>query len=366
MRSSKLRAGLDKLSGPRTPESEAAPLSGAALASTLDLNEGINRLAEAREIALHQIHPNPHQPRKAFPPETLEALAASIREQGVLQPITVTPDGDGFRIVAGERRWRASQLAGLERIPALVRRLSERDQRIVALMENLQREDLNDMDRARGLADLRDALAAQAPQLSSHQLDEQVGKRLGISGRSVRNFMGLLHLAEPVQEAIAGGSLTEKHGRAIRRLPEPELQERVAESSIGHRLTGEETSAVVAVLQVNPRLEVERLAEQAKSGELLARMKAAAKGSEKGSKRPQTSKEKQESAAGTPSAALDGLLGQLEEDLGRLEQVVVTLRTADATPETVRRMKNSAERLIHLTLLLAGEELQGRSAGEAG
>ncbi|MBW3624947.1 MAG: ParB/RepB/Spo0J family partition protein, partial [Armatimonadetes bacterium] len=194
MRSNKFRIGLDKLATPPVTENAPSSPATAALASALDLNEGVNRLAEAREIALDQIHPNPHQPRQTFHEESLEALAASIREQGVLQPITVTPDGDGYRIVAGERRWRAAQLAGLSRIPALVRNLSDRDQRIVALMENLQREDLNDIDRARGLADLREALAAHATELSSHELDEEVGKRLGISGRSVRNFLALLNL----------------------------------------------------------------------------------------------------------------------------------------------------------------------------
>ncbi len=284
MRRDRFRAGLDKLAVPSiaaptdtVPSAEITaaerPAAG-TLAVALDLREGVNRLAEAREIALEQVHPNPHQPRQTFDEAALEELAASIREQGILQPLTVCPDDDGYRIVAGERRWRAAKLAGLTRVPALVRRLTEGEQRIVALMENLQREDLNDVDRARGLADLRAQLAGQLPDAASHTLDEEVGKRLGISGRSVRNFLSLLRLPEPVQASIAEGVLTEKHGRALRRLPDETAQQEAATVARRHALTGDETMALVGELRQRPKADLEEAARRAKAGELRQSGKA--------------------------------------------------------------------------------------------
>src|SRR5262249_43549133 len=100
------------------------------------------------EIAVARIQPNPRQPRQRFEPTELEALAASIREHGILQPVLVTETLDGYQLVAGERRWRAAQLSGLERIPAVIRQLADRDQLEVALVENLQRADLGPMEEA--------------------------------------------------------------------------------------------------------------------------------------------------------------------------------------------------------------------------
>jgi ParB family chromosome partitioning protein len=345
MRKDRFRAGLDKLV-PATERASDAPRSvGQALATALDLQDGVNRLPEAREIPLDQIHPNPNQPRQTFDAEALEGLAASIREQGVLQPITVSPDGDTYRIVAGERRWRAAKLAGLSRIPALVRTLTDQEQRIVALMENLQREDLNDMDRARGLADLRDLLTAQNPGASSHELDEEVGRRLGISGRSVRNFLSLLHLSPPVQESIATGDLTEKHGRALRRFSDPGVQQQVTQAVAQHKLTGDETVALVSAMKKQPEEPVENLAVQVKA-------RAAAPSHGTAPTRPARPGKK---GLQDPAAPVKRAVERLAEEIAQAEAQITGPLPPGEVGSLLRRLENLAQRVIRLALIIGGK-----------
>ncbi len=158
------------------------------------------------EIPLNRIRANPYQPRQRVEQEALEGLAASIREHGVLQPVLVTETLAGYQLIAGERRVRAAQLAGLERIPAIVRQLADRDQLAVALVENIQRADLNPMEEARAYRQLIDEFG---------QSQEQVADRVGRARSTVANTLRLLELESVIQEAIADGRITEGHGRAM-------------------------------------------------------------------------------------------------------------------------------------------------------
>jgi len=170
--------------------------------------ESVNS-AEVRMLPIATITPNPHQPRKEFDPDALADLAASIKSQGVLSPILVRPlgpGGDGYELVAGERRTRASKMAGLTEIPALVRELSDMETLAIALIENLQREDLNAIEEAKGFHQLLKDFG-----LSQEELARQVGK----SRSALANSLRLLNLPDDIQGDIQTGVLTAGHGRAI-------------------------------------------------------------------------------------------------------------------------------------------------------
>src|SRR5690349_13614740 len=162
------------------------------------------------EVAVGRVTPNPYQPRRRMDDARLEELAASIREHGVLQPILVTETIDGYQLVAGERRLRAARLAGLERIPALVRQLADQDQLEIALVENVQRSDLDPIDEATAYRQLVNEFGLT---------QEAVAERVGKSRAAVANTLRLLDLHADVQTAIAEGRLTEGHGRALGGLP---------------------------------------------------------------------------------------------------------------------------------------------------
>jgi ParB family chromosome partitioning protein len=158
------------------------------------------------EIPLDQIERNPHQPRTFFEDGPLAELAASIAALGVLQPILVTETLDGYRLVAGERRLRAARMAGLERIPAVIRQAGDQDQIELALVENLQRADLNAMDAARAYLQLRDLFG---------MTNEAIADRVGKARPTITNTMRLLDLDPTVQDAIEAGRINEGHGRAM-------------------------------------------------------------------------------------------------------------------------------------------------------
>jgi ParB family chromosome partitioning protein len=162
------------------------------------------------EISLDRIRENPRQPRVTMADDALATLAASIREHGVIQPILVTETIDGFQLVAGERRVRAARMAGLERIPAVVRQLADREQLELALVENLQREDLDPIEAARAYRQLIDEFAFSQDDLAS---------RVGRARSTVANTLRLLDLAPDVQTAVGAGQITEGHARAIGGLP---------------------------------------------------------------------------------------------------------------------------------------------------
>ncbi|MGI8631243.1 MAG: ParB/RepB/Spo0J family partition protein [Solirubrobacterales bacterium] len=162
---------------------------------------------ELRELPVELVRPNPNQPRRRFEPDALDRLARSIDQAGLVQPIVVTPLAGGtYEIVAGERRWRAATMAGLERIPALVRDHDEGDRLEAALVENMVREDLNPVEEARACATLVEDLGLTR---------EQLADRVGRSRSAVSNLIRLLELPEEALEQLSAGVLTEGHGRAI-------------------------------------------------------------------------------------------------------------------------------------------------------
>jgi ParB family transcriptional regulator, chromosome partitioning protein len=158
------------------------------------------------EIPLDRVERNPYQPRTAFEEAALRELAASIAAHGVLQPVLVTETLEGYRLVAGERRVRAAQMAGLQRIPALIRQATEQDQLELALVENLQRADLNAMEAARAYRQLRDVFGLT---------NETIADRVGKARPTITNTLRLLDLEPEVQAAIEAGRIGEGHGRAM-------------------------------------------------------------------------------------------------------------------------------------------------------
>jgi ParB family chromosome partitioning protein len=163
--------------------------------------------AGVREIALERIGPNPYQPRTRFSDESLSELAASIKATGVLQPVILRKDGEeDFLLVAGERRLKAARLAGLEKIPAVVREVADREMMEIALIENVQREDLNPIDEAHAYQTLLEKLG-----LTHDQISERVGKQRS----SITNSLRLLSLPPEVREMVSRGTLTAGHARAL-------------------------------------------------------------------------------------------------------------------------------------------------------
>jgi ParB family chromosome partitioning protein len=191
------------------------------------------------EIQTARIRPNPHQPRKRFDPEGLATLTASIAEHGVIQPILVTETIDGYQLVAGERRLRAAQAAGLDRIPAVVRQLADREQLELALVENLQREDLDPLETAGAYRQLIEEFGFS---------QDDLAVRVGRARSTVANTLRLLDLAPATQAAVADGRLTEGHGRALGGLA-VELQDRVLDSVVGQELSVRQTEELVRRLR---------------------------------------------------------------------------------------------------------------------
>jgi ParB family chromosome partitioning protein len=163
-------------------------------------------IAAPSEIPIARIRRNPYQPRQRFDAAELDRLAASIRDHGIIQPILVTETLDGYQLVAGERRVRAAELAGLERVPAVVRQLAARDQLELALVENVQREDLDPIETAHAYRQLIDEFG-----FTQEQLAERVSK----ARSTVANTLRLLELDDAVQEAVGNGRITEGHARAL-------------------------------------------------------------------------------------------------------------------------------------------------------
>ena len=158
------------------------------------------------ELEIGQVRPNPRQPRRVFDDEAIQRLSESVKADGVVQPIIVRDVGDGYEIVAGERRWRAARLAGLRTIPAIVRSADDRELLILALAENVAREDLNPIDQARAYAVLADELDLT---------QTEIARRVGKSRPAVANTMRLLELPDDVLDLVAAGDLSEGHGRAL-------------------------------------------------------------------------------------------------------------------------------------------------------
>jgi ParB family chromosome partitioning protein len=180
---------------------------GRGLAAILSSPEGPAAAGELRTLAIEDVEPNPDQPRHRFDEDGLAALAESLKARGVLQPVLVRPrEGGGYELIAGERRWRAARLAGMDAIPAIVRPGDDAASLELALIENMAREDLNPVEEARACAALVEELGLTR---------EEVGRRIGRSRVAVSNLMRLLDLPDEALTLLETGALTEGHGRAV-------------------------------------------------------------------------------------------------------------------------------------------------------
>jgi len=192
-----------------------------------------------RRVPLAQIHPSPLQPRKDFTPESLQELAASIREQGIVQPLLVRAVQGSYELIAGERRWRAAQLAGLSEVPVLERTASDAEVLELALIENLQRENLNAIEEALGYQELAGRFGLT---------QDDVARKVGKSRAAVANALRLLKLPEVVQTAVREGRLSVGHAKVILALTDPVHQLTAAQRVEAEALTVRQTEEFVARL----------------------------------------------------------------------------------------------------------------------
>jgi ParB family transcriptional regulator, chromosome partitioning protein len=224
-----------KDSGPRLGRGLAALLGDVALQAPVPAGS-------VRQVALDQLDPNPFQPRSTIDPAALDELAQSIRARGILQPLLVRPHPTKpgrFQIIAGERRWRAAGAAGVHEVPTLVREMADTDAAAIALVENLQRQDLSAIDEAEGYERL----------ISQFGLtQESVGQSIGKSRSHVSNMLRLLNLPTPVKEALRNGIISAGHARALLAHPEPETAMR---DVVSRQMSVRQTEALAARSQVS-------------------------------------------------------------------------------------------------------------------
>ena len=229
----RLGRGLSSLLSMDVPEQAAAPIP--AIPSPAAPAVAVPATAPAAptsgsvlELKLDQVVPNPHQPRRAMNEATIMELAASIRSTGLIQPIVVRPAGDRYELIAGERRWRAAKAAGLETVRAIIRESSAFEQAQMALIENIQRENLNPIDRALAYKSLMTQLGLTQAELAS---------RLGEERSSIANYLRLLDLQPAIQTMVANGELSLGHAKVLAGVSDPADQERLAKIVVGQSLS---------------------------------------------------------------------------------------------------------------------------------
>jgi ParB family transcriptional regulator, chromosome partitioning protein len=223
---------------------ERRPALGKGLSALIpDVPEPVR--AGVLEVDVDRLSPNDHQPRLQMDDAKLEELAASIKANGVIQPILVRRSGDRYQIIAGERRWRAAQRAGLRTVPVVVREVSAGDKQVLelALIENLQREGLNPVD---------EALAYQRLATEFSLTQDQIAAAVGKDRSSIANFMRLLKLPEEVRGDLASGALSTGHARALLALNDPTAQRHGAREVIARGLSVRETEALVKRIAATP------------------------------------------------------------------------------------------------------------------
>ncbi|HEX8598767.1 MAG TPA: ParB/RepB/Spo0J family partition protein [Chloroflexia bacterium] len=246
-----LGRGLDSLipASPQATTETASQVTPTTDASPQTVAEQPTTQAGVLAVPVNSIAPNPRQPRGTFDLEDLEDLAASIREHGVLQPLVVTQAGKegSYNLIAGERRWRAAMLAGLERVPVIVKETSSRGMLELALVENLQRADLNPLEEATAYRALVDDFGMK---------QDEVADRVGKSRQAVANSLRLLRLPPAILEALAAGSMSEGHARALLQVPDADQQLQLAQRIASEGLSVRQVEALAR-----------RLAEVAAAGE---------------------------------------------------------------------------------------------------
>ena len=271
---------------------------------------------DVQSLPLAAIHPNPSQPRKDFSDESLRELSASILSQGVLQPLIVrlrhSTNEEAYEVVAGERRWRASQLAGLESVPAFVRDLTDQESLLIALVENMQREDLNPMEEARGMDHLKESF-----DLTQENLAEKLGK----SRPAVANALRLLQLPDHIQADIQTGVMSAAHGRCLLSLSDAAAQDKLL-----IRIRAQGLSVRESEDQVNFFKAHGALPESASSASVTHKNK------------PRITK------------AADPALRELQQDLSRILELPVTIQGSGEKGKVVVSFSSSEQfqRLLHL------------------
>ncbi len=201
------------------------------------------------EIRVDQIQPNPEQPRENFPHLETEELINSIREYGIIQPIILTKVGpDQYQVIAGERRWRAAKVLELTTVPSLVRSIKENEKLAISLLENIQRKDLNPMEKAKGYHRLMEEF---------YLTQEQVAKKMGKARASIANTLRLLTLPELIQKAIAQERITEGHAKALLSVDTEEKQKALLKRILGLGLTVRETERIMSGKRVRKNIELD-------------------------------------------------------------------------------------------------------------
>lgn len=204
---------------------------------------------QVREIAIIDIEPNPWQPRKTFSESHIKELSESIAIHGVIQPIILQENGTKYTIIAGERRWRAARLAGLSVMPAIIRSFSEQETLEIALIENIQREDLNTIELAQAYEYLVDEFSLT---------QKEVANKVGKSRSSVANIMRLLNLSAYVQEKLSDNAISYGHARAILAINDEKLQEEITDEIIASQLSVRETEKLIQKLNEPKKDKVEK------------------------------------------------------------------------------------------------------------
>jgi ParB family chromosome partitioning protein len=217
-----------------------------AFFSNIDAN---NSEETIQEISLKELRPNPYQPRKVFDKEAIAELAASITEHGILQPLVVRKSIKGYEIVVGERRFRAAKEAKLDKVPAIVRELSEQQMMELAILENLQREDLNPIEEGQAYQTLMEKLSLT---------QEEVAKRLGKSRPHIANHIRLLSLPPKIQELISNGTISMGHGRALLGLRQKNKLPAVVEKVVKENLNVRQLEKYIQLLNENVSRETKK------------------------------------------------------------------------------------------------------------
>lgn len=223
---------------------------------------------DSQKVAVGDISPNPKQPRLHFSDTQLDELAASIKAQGLLQPILVRPlsgQAGKYEIIAGERRWRAAQKAGLTSVPVIIRNMNDQEVLVVALMENLQREDLNPMEEALGLQQLKEEFGLS---------QEDMAERLGKSRSAIANTMRLANLPQNAQDDVASGKISAGHARALLVVTEPEAMEVFREYLVRSQCTVREAEKIASYWKEHGSLPEDLAAPGKKGGGKIAKAAA--------------------------------------------------------------------------------------------
>ena len=215
-----------------------------ALIPTAEEESGAAAATGVTEVPLASITPNPHQPRSSLRDQDVVELAASIEEHGIIQPLLVTGASDGYQLIAGERRWRAARLAGLATVPVVVKDVAPREMLELALVENLQRDDLNPLEEAMAYRQLVEEFKLT---------QDQVARRVGKSRAAVSNTLRLLKAVRTIQEALMEDKISEGHARALMGLEQAEAQEAALKTVLKQGLNVRQTEELVRRLLGAPR-----------------------------------------------------------------------------------------------------------------